>query len=183
MKWTKEVEEGNFDGIIGKLKKHGYFWSFVFEVLFACYCTIMFIVDEWNFWYLLLVLASVGILSRTIELAFTKERAETSEAKAMDLTDDLIVKTRENERLTLELETTQSVLKEAKTPRNTTPQKAEAIAEEVSAEGHIAVGKGKAVTYTQKKGSEVSETPTNVPKRKPAPRGTRKPKTKNENKD
>ena len=107
MKWINEVEEGNFDDIIGKLKKHGYFWSFVLEALFACYCTIMFIVDEWNLWYLLLVLASVGILSRTIELAFTKERAETSEAKAMDLTDDLIVKTRENERLTLELETTQ----------------------------------------------------------------------------
>lgn len=82
-----------------------------------------------------------------------------------NLRDKLCLAEHEVERLTLELETTQAALLEAKAPKNTTPQKAEAIAEEVSAEE-----------------PSVKET-ASKPKRKPAPRGTRKPKTKNENKD
>ena len=82
-----------------------------------------------------------------------------------NLRDKLCLSEHKVERLKLELETTQAVLKEAKTPRNTAQQKAEAIAEEVSAE--------------ESSDKEVAP----KPKRKPAPRGTRKPKTKNENKD
>ena len=82
-----------------------------------------------------------------------------------NLRDKLCLSEHKVERLTSELETAQAALLRVKTPRNTTPQKAEAIAEEVSAE--------------ESSDKEVAP----KPKRKPAPRGTRKPKTKNENKD
>lgn len=77
-----------------------------------------------------------------------------------DAQDDLIVKEHEVERLTLELETAQAALLEAKKLRR---NESSAIASTIDV--------------------ATSEAPLPKPKRKPAPRGTRKPKTKNENKD
>ena len=82
-----------------------------------------------------------------------------------NLRDKLCLSEHKVERLTLELETTQAALLKVKMQMDTTRQKEVDIAEEVSAD--------------EPSDKEVAP----KPKRKPAPRGTRKPKTKNENKD
>ena len=82
-----------------------------------------------------------------------------------NLRDKLCLSEHKVERLTSELETTQASLLEAKRLKNTIKQKAAPIAVEASTE-EIPV-------------MEIAP----KPKRKTAPRGTKKPKTKNENKD
>ena len=93
------------------------------------------------------------------------ERKAIVENELADTKDKLCLSEHEVERLTSELETAQAALLKVKKQMDTTPQKAEAIAEEVSADE-----------------PSVKESAPK-PKRKPAPRGTRKPKAKNENKD
>ena len=89
-----------------------------------------------------------------------------------DAQDDLCISKHEVERLTLELETAQAALLEAKKPRR-------------NYSGYVQTGlaqmESSAIASTID--VAVSEAPLPKPKRKPAPRGTRKPKTKNENKN
>ena len=82
-----------------------------------------------------------------------------------NLRDKICLSEHKVERLTSELETTQAALLKVKKQMDTIRQKEVDIAEEVSAE--------------ESSDKEVAP----KPKRNPAPRGTRKPKTKNENKD
>ncbi|MBO5080381.1 MAG: hypothetical protein J6B82_05815 [Bacteroidaceae bacterium] len=96
---------------------------------------------------------------------FLFERKAIVENELADTKDKLCLSEHKVERLTSELETTQAALLKVKKQMNTTRQKEVDIAEEVSAE--------------ESSDKEVAP----KPKRKPAPRGTRKPKTKNENKD
>lgn len=104
MNWTDELNDENFSGVVEKLKKHGYFGDVVFEALFGAYCAVMFLVNDWDIWHLIVALASVAIIARTLELTYTKERAEKIEINAMDLADELVVKEHEVERLQQELE-------------------------------------------------------------------------------
>ena len=96
---------------------------------------------------------------------FLFERKAIVENELADTKDKLCLSEHKVERLTSELETTQAALLKVKKQMDTTRQKEVDIAEEGSAE----------------ESSDKGVAPK--PKRKPAPRGTRKPKTKNENKD
>ena len=89
-----------------------------------------------------------------------------------DAQDDLIVKEHEVERLTLELETAQAALVEAKKPKK-------------NHSGYVQTGFSQIESGLAPKTASIDTAEANAlkPKRKPASRGTRKPKTKNENKD
>ena len=93
------------------------------------------------------------------------ERKAIVENELADTKDKLCLSEHKVEHLTSELETTQAALLRVKKQMDTTRQKEVNIAEDVSAD--------------ESSDKEVAP----KPKRKPAPRGTRKPKTKNENKD
>ena len=109
---------------------------------------------------LLLVMAAWEISN-----VFLFERKAIVENELADTKDKLCLSEHKAERLTSELETTQAALLEAKRLKNTITQKAAPIAVETTTEG-VSV-------------KEIAP----KSKRKPAPRGTKKPKTKNENKD
>lgn len=171
MKWTDEIPN-DVGSIVELLKKHDCFWSVVIELLFCIYCFVMFVVNDWDVDLLVIALGSFVISAKTIELAFAKDRAGRFEAKTMDLADGLVVKEHEVERLTLELETAQAALVEAKKPNT-------------HYSGCIQTGLAQVESSAIASTIDVatSEAPLPKPKRKPAPRGTRKPKTKNENKN
>lgn len=103
---------------------------------------------------------------------FLFEKQSVLQTELADAQDDLIVKEHEVERLTLELETTQAALLEAKKPNT-------------HYSGYVQTGLAQVESSAIASTIDVatSEAPLPKPKRKPAPRGTRKPKTKNENKN
>lgn len=103
---------------------------------------------------------------------FLFEKQSVLQTELADAQDDLIVKEHEVERLTLELETAQAALVEAKKPNT-------------RYSGYVQTGLAQVESSAIASSIDVaaSEAPLPKPKRKPAPRGTRKQKTKNENKD
>lgn len=154
----------NPEELVSLFKKHGVWKTNLFVFIMMCVSIVGAIVFSNGICLVNAMWCGISIFGDYVMCGY-KEELELAKATLADTQDDLCISKHEVERLTLELETTQAALLESKTPRNTTPQKAEAIAEEVSAEE-----------------PSVKEA-TPKPKRKPAPRGTRKPKTKNENKD
>ena len=89
-----------------------------------------------------------------------------------DAQDNLIVKEHEVERLVSELETAHTALEDMQKPKK-------------NHSGYIQTGFSQIESGLAPKTASIdtAEAPLPKPKRKPARRGTRKPKTKNENKD
>ena len=103
---------------------------------------------------------------------FLFEKQSVLQAELADAQDDLIVKEHEVERLTSELETAQAALIEAKKPKK-------------NHSGYVQTGFSQIESGLAPKTASIDTAEANdlKSKRKPAPRGTRKPKTKNENKN
>lgn len=102
---------------------------------------------------------------------FLFEKQSVLQTELADAQDNLIVKEHEVERLTLELEIAKAELGIVK----------EAFKEGEKQWEQAAKKTKETVNQTEDTPSVTEQKPK--PKRKPAPRGTRKPKTKNENKD
>lgn len=141
--------------LVNLFKKHGYWAVSLFLFVVACVSLVLFIVFANGIALVNAVWCSANIYGIYV-ICKEKEYHLVTKEQLADARDQLCLTKHEVERLTLELETTQAALLKAK---------AGPVSEEVSAEE-----------------SSVKE-PSPKPKRRPAPRGTRKPKTKNENKD
>lgn len=149
---------------VGLLRKYKRLWVVITAIAGTAAFTIPSIIFEqyeWMYLAFLLVLMTGWEISDV----FLFEKREQVQLELADVKDKLCLSEHKVERLTQELEVAQAALLEAKTPRNTTPQKAEAVAEDISSEE-----------------SSVKEIAPK-PKRKPATRGTRKQRPKNENKN
>lgn len=172
MSWTDEIPN-DVGRVVELLKKRDCFWSVVIELLFSIYCIVMFVVNDWDVYHLVIALGSFVISADTINLAFAKERVEKVEGTVADMEDELIVKKHEVERLTLELETAQAALAEAKEPKK-------------NHSGYVQAGSVQVESSAIASTIDVAtaEVPKPKSKRRPAPK--RKPKQTenvNENKD
>lgn len=163
MSWTDEIPN-DVGSVVELLKKHNCFGSVIFELLFCICCAVTFIVNDWDVYSLVIALGSFVISAKTIELAFAKERVEKVEETAADLTDKLIIKKHEAERLAIELDAAQEAFMDCKRRR----EEQEARMKEQAGEAIPAA------TDTAP-----SEAPKPKPKRRPAPK--RKPTGGNAN--
>ena len=118
MSWTDENLD-DIHSVIAILKKHGYYWSVVFEILFSLYCIVMFVVDDWVLYHLVIALGSFVISVKTIELALAKERVDKVEGIVANLEDKLCLSEHDVARLKLELDTVQTALKDRETASDT----------------------------------------------------------------
>lgn len=157
--------------IVNLFKKHDYWTVSLWLFVAACISLVVGLVfADWSA-LVNAIWSSVSIFSIYM-LCMEKEEHESTKEKWADTQDDLCISKHEVERLTLELETTQAALLEAKKPK-------------MHYSGYVQTG------FAQVESSAIAttidvattEAPLPKPKRKPAPRGTRKPKTKNENKN
>lgn len=149
---------------VGLLRKYKRLWVVLTAIAGTAVFTISSIIFEQYEWMYLAFLL-VLLTSWEISDVFLFEKRKQVQLELADVKDKLCLSEHKVKRLTQELEVAQAALLEAKTPRNTTPQKAEAVAEDISSEE-----------------SSVKEIAPK-PKRKPATRGTRKQRSKNENKN
>lgn len=157
--------------IVNLFKKHDYWTVSLWLFVIACMSLVVGLVfADWSalvnaMW------SSVSIFSIYM-LCMEKEEHESTKEKWADTQDDLCISKHEVERLTLELETTQAALVEAKKPK-------------MHYSGYVQTGLAQVESGLAPKTASIDTAEANTlkPKRKPAPRGTRKPKTKNENKD
>ena len=157
--------------LVSLFKKHDY-WT-VSLWLFVAACISLVVGLVYADWSALVnaIWSSVSIFSIYM-LCMEKEEHESTKGKWADAQDDLCISKHEVERLTLELETTQAALVEAKKPKK-------------NHSGYVQTGFSQIESGLAPKTASIDTAEANAlkPKRKPAPRGTRKPKTKNENKD
>lgn len=153
-----------FSNTVGLLRKYKRLWvvnTAIAGIVAFIISSVVFEQYEWMYFAFLLVL----LTNWEISDVFLFEKRKQVQLELADVKDKLCLSEHKVERLTQELEVAQAALLDAKKPKNATSQKAEAVAEEILVEE-----------------SSVKEIAPK-PKRKPAPRGTRKPKTKNENKN
>ena len=157
--------------LVNLLKKHGYWRTSLVVFIVMCASIVMAIVYANAVAIVNATWCGVSIFSNYM-LCIEKEEHEYTKGRWADTQDDLIVKYHEVERLTLELETAQAALVEAKKPK-------------MHYSGYVQTGLAQVESSAIASTIDVatSEAPLPKPKRKPAPRGTKKPKTKNENKD
>ena len=159
------------EGLVNLFKKHGYWRTNLVVFIVMCASIVMAIVYANAVAMVNAIWCGVSIFSNYM-LCMEKEEHEYTKGRWADTQDDLIVKYHEVERLTLELETAQAALAEAKKPKK-------------NHSGYVQTGFSQIESGLAPKTASIDTAEANAPKpkRKPAPRGTRKPKTKNENKD
>lgn len=159
------------EGLVNLFKKHGYWRTNLVVFIVMCASIVMAIVYANAVAMVNAIWCGVSIFSNYM-LCMEKEEHEYTKGRWADTQDDLIVKYHEVERLTLELETAQAALVEAKKPKK-------------NHSGYVQTGFSQIESGLAPKTASIDTAEANAlkPKRKPAPRGTRKPKTKNENKD
>lgn len=159
------------EGLVNLFKKHGYWQTNLVVFIVMCASIVMAVVYANAVAMVNAIWCGVSIFSNYM-LCMEKEEHEYTKGRWADTQDDLIVKEHEVERLTLELETAQAALVEAKKPRR-------------NHSGYVQTGFSQIESGLAPKTASIDTAEANAlkPKRKPAPRGTRKPKTKNENKD
>lgn len=157
--------------IVNLFKKHGAWKTNLFVFIMMCVSIVGAIVFSNGICLVNAMWCGISIFGDYVMCGY-KEELELAKATLADVQDDLVVKEHEVERLALELETAQAALVEAKKPRK-------------NYVGYVQTGLAQVESSAIASTIDVaaSEAPLPKPKRKPAPRGTRKPKTKNENKD
>lgn len=160
-----------FTRAIGLLRKHKRLWvvNLAFVAMFLIsILSILLAQPELTVICFFLLIMTIWEISDV----FLFEKQSILQTELADAQDDLCISKHEVERLTLELETAQAALLEAKKPRR-------------NYSGYVQTGLAQMESSAIASTIDVAaaEAPFPKPKRKPAPRGTRKPKTKNENKD